>query len=292
MKKVPLLSYGFYLILFFVVFSCSRKNTPLSPEGVPTLTPTIITSPTGTIPTPGATLSIPLDNGVITLNLPASATGKNYYIYVFDTFTGFSDADAVISGICGTEPSNPYSLNLPAGNYYMVAYIDNDNNGIPSPGDYVGVYDALWPEWPTGATMTITDGENINCSINLVTGSANLIGRVNLYETAPGKSCQIFLDVDTDYTNSNYIAYTSILIWEGILSVDFSLLVLVPGNYYIYAGVDMDNSGLPFSTPDQFGYKCCSPCGCNPLLVPWYYNAIIPYINSLNDLGSFNISKL
>ncbi len=273
-------------IVFFIIFSCSRKDTPLSPEISETFTPT--SAPASGTPTIGPTFTC--TPGIIngTLNLPSSAQGKNYYIYLFDTFTGFANADAGISGICGTENSVPYSIAVPPGNYYMAVFVDMDGDGFPGAGDYVGVYGATWPEWPVSANITISEGEVLNYDLDLVTGFNNVTGTINLYEAAPNEICQIFIDIDTTQTNSNYVARKNVFVMEGVLSAGYSLLVLVPGNYYVYAGIDLDESGLPFTTPDQFGYW--GVCGCNPKNPPGYANAIISDLSASYNF-SFTLGK-
>ncbi|MCX8094360.1 MAG: hypothetical protein N3E50_09390 [Candidatus Goldbacteria bacterium] len=260
-KYIQIFLIMIFIQMSFLFFNCSRHNPPTMPESIPTSTATVIPS-YGTV------------KG--TLNLPTPAVGKNYYIYLFDSFEGFSHAEATTYGVCGAGVSIPYSITVSAGSYYMVVIIDTDNNGMslsPNPGDYVGVYGVTWPQWPVSANVIISNGQILNYDIDLVTGFANVSGYVNVYSMAPGKNFYIFVDNDTNPVNSNHVAYSNIILSDGVLSVDYSLLVLIPGTYYIYAGVDVNDSGLPFNSGDQLGNW--GVCGCNPTNPPASANANI-----------------
>ncbi len=272
-----------YLFFFILIFSCSRKNIPFSPEATLTFTPTCTYTKTPVI-LPTLTSTTGIIHGV--LNLPGNSEGKKYYIFLFSSFNGFFNSEIQISGICGTGNNIPYSISIPEGSYYLVAYVDVDNNGTlfsPNAGDYVGVYGTLWPLWPDNANINISNGEELICNVNLVTGFDNVTGSINLYEPAPNKICQIFIDKDTEQLNTNYVVKKEIFIIDNSISINYSMLVLIPGNYYIYAGIDIDNSGLPFYTPDQFGYY--GTCSCNPKSPPYYPNANITNINTVNTFN-------
>jgi len=287
MKKTQILIY--LIILFFIIVGCSRKDNPISPESSITFTPT--NTSTTPINSPTITYTPGVING--TLNLPASAEGKNYYIYLFDIFTSFSNADASVSGVCSSGTSVSYSIIAPPGSYYLVVFIDTDNNGVllsPNAGDYVGVYGATWPNWPANANVTISEGGVLNCDIDLVTGFNNVMGTITLYPyvQTSNKFSYIFIDTDSDPSNSNSVVNGTVFILGGVQDIDYSLLVLVPGIYYLYAIVDMDDSGT-FNSGDQRGYYgVCSPCsGYNPSPPP-SPNAYITNLSNINNYG-FNL---
>ncbi len=255
------------LIAALCAFSCSRRPSAAisGSDYTPTPTPTLM---------PGY--------GAISgsLSLPAAAEGKNYYIYVFSQFDGFSSAEGSASGVCGADSAVPFYLGVPAGSYYIAAFVDIDGSGAsPSPGDLVGVYGALWPAWPADAGATVTGGGNINPSITLVAGAANTTGVITLYTDAPGSMLHVYMDLDTDITNGNNAATAACTLSLGPPSYEYNMLVLVPGNYYVYGWVDMDGSSGPLNSGDQLGYF--GVCSCNPTAAPSFPN-VCPDFSILN----------
>ncbi|MFP4466693.1 MAG: hypothetical protein ACLFP1_06560 [Candidatus Goldiibacteriota bacterium] len=239
MKKT-FIAFLFFIFLICSVFffGCSRH----SPAPI-----------TGTEPGEG------LVSGTITL--PENSEEKDYYIVLFSDFNGFENSPVFVSGVCGPGTSIDYSINAPAGSYYMAVFVDNSGTGTPCPGDFVGVHGAVWPDWPSTPNVTITEDGFTSCDITLVQGSANITGQVyTFYEECEGKNYYIYLDTDADHLDNDHLCFQTGTAGQGDNYTEISFLAFIPGNYYLYAWVDRNEDGI-LNSGDRIGYYgVCPSC--------------------------------
>ena len=95
-----------------------------------------------------------------TLNLPASASGKQWAVLVDNDTDGDNSTVGMNFGVCGSGTTVGYNIpNIPVGTYYIyaVVFVVSDGSGEPQPGDYVGIYDGSFPlDIPTAPNATVS----------------------------------------------------------------------------------------------------------------------------------------
>ena len=160
----------------------------------------------------------------------------------------------------GVREDGKFSLQLPPGNYYLMANVDADGNGGYSPGDGIGGYGTADITRIHPAALTVTAEPNPSITI-VVSARYNAAGQ--LEAIAEGA---IDLSQDSSGGISGQIRWDGKTFKEGILSLsetpDFRSPVAIslnleddgryevtipPGEYYVMAVVDLDGdrkSGL------------------------------------------------
>ncbi len=211
-------------------------------------------------PTPVPTVSVTGN-----LNLPGAQNGKAFKVSYYSSLSDLSNPVNSLSGTCGASATVPYSLTVSAGSYYITAVVDVDSNTFffsPNAGDYLGVYGTTWPVWPGSKNAAVSSGSS-SFDVNLVTASNNLSGTITIPADQAGKQYWVLVDQDTNGGNSNYAALQMGNLPSGT-AIPFAVVVMVPGTYYLYGGVNMDSSGPPV-TGDYIGFYGVSS--------PPYYNS-------------------
>lgn len=227
---------------------CASKG-PAAPAnapapGTPTATPTATVTSTAT--------AVIVVTGNITM--PALQTGRTIRVSFYSSLADLSSPDNSFTGTCTANPM-PYSLTLSAGSYYAVAVVDVDNNSMtlsPNAGDYAGVYGAVWPAWP-GAKNAAVSASSTAFDISLVTAGNNITGTITIPADQTGKQFWVLLDQDTNGGNSNYAAIEMVACPAGT-AIPYGMVVLIPGTYYLYGGVNVDNSNGPPNSGDYIGF--------------------------------------
>ena len=160
----------------------------------------------------------------------------------------------------GVSEDGKFSLQLPPGNYYLMANIDADGNGKYSLGDGLGGYDTLDITTTPPSALTLVAGTNPEITI-FVSARYNADGQLEAITEGA-----IDLNQDTSGGISGQIRWDGKVFKEGILSIsetpDFRSPVAIslnlendghyevsmpPGDYYVMAVVDLDGdrkSGL------------------------------------------------
>lgn len=177
------------------------------------------------------------------------------------TIRAFQEAVLLKEGYqTSVSEGGKFSLQLPPGDYYLVANVDADGNGKYSPGDGLGGYGTPDITRIPPSALTVTEGTNPSITIT-VSARYNAAGQ--LEAVAEGA---IDLSRESSGGISGQIRWDGKTFKEGILSLsetpDFRSPVAIslnledagryevsvpPGDYYVMAVVDLDGdrkSGL------------------------------------------------
>ena len=220
-----------------MIFGCKNNQTPSSAD--PTFTPT------------PSSYSI----AVMCPDIPCPGyTGKHINIYVDDDLNPYNGYKSMhdTSLTCGTyEYWHEY---VQEGWYYVYGKVDNDSNTlVVNAGDLVGIHGGFWPNYPSDKTVDNTYGMDLN--LRLSTATNNTSGTLTLPAAADGKDWYVILDTDDNIMNGGFIGMDQGTISGTGLTVNYNLCAWLPGTYYVYAFVDMDNSGFAggYNSGDYYG---------------------------------------
>jgi len=232
MLKKIFLFLIFLFLIFIALNGCSKNETATEPVATPTNTPA-----PGTI------------SGVLS-GLPANIAP--YTVFVDNDL---NKANGTITEVSGTYSSGngtqPYSVTVTGGTYYVYAFLDLNYNGIPEPLEYFGVYGATYPAYP-GAPNVSVNGGIITADITMVSATANCYGTITLPADGAGNTYTIIADLDGDgNTTDDFITMVSSTV-SGT-SLPYLILIPFPCSFYIYCVVDMDGSGGSPNTGDFVG---------------------------------------
>ena len=185
-------------------------------------------------------------------------TGKSLKGGVIQVFREASLLGEVVQ--VEVDEEGKFSLQLPPGDYYLIAYIDADGDGLYSLGDGLGGYGTVDITTAPSSALTVVTGTNPEITI-FVSAQYNATGQ--LEAIAEGT-----IDLSQANTGgiSGQIRWDGKVFKEGILSIsetpDFRSPVAIslnledngryevsvpPGDYYVMAVVDLDGdrkSGL------------------------------------------------
>jgi hypothetical protein len=182
------------------------------------------------------------------LTIPADQAGKNYWIGVYTGQIGNFVASDL--GICPAGTSIPFSMYVsPGSNYGIVALVNATGpdllgnvcgaDGPPRPGDYLG-QNAVGI-WPTPGPVISSPASGI--SIQMTVAPTNLQGTITLPSPQPGKIIAIEISPNTKGNNgggSNNFTFYDVL--GSSATYNYSVCVVIPGTYYVYAFVDVMNN--------------------------------------------------
>jgi uncharacterized protein (DUF2141 family) len=164
----------------------------------------------------------------------------------YDDYAGFNGLIKEVVATGSADEAN-YSVDLPAGIYYVVAWKDMNNDGIITDGDIYGFYrndlgQPLAVSVPEGEMVTVdftvyiytTGGGGSNSITGTATLAAGVIGDLreavaSLYATP------------NDWASDNYLL--RITVSGGGNIVSFSFTNLEDGTYYLDVWKDVDGSG-------------------------------------------------
>jgi hypothetical protein len=235
-----LFAAALFMTIAGIQTGCS--NSPAAPAATPTPVPTVLVS------------------GNITI--PSVQTGKNIWVRFYSSLADLSSPDHAFGTVCTSNPA-PYSLIVKEGSYYIVSFVDVDNNQMATAGDYAGVYGVTWPAWPASKNAAVSASAD-SFDITLAVTSNNLTGTITIPANQTGKQFWVLLEPDTNGGNSNYAGFQMSTCPAGT-EVPYSMVVLIPGTYYLYGGVNVDSSSGPPNAGDYIGF----------------YGAAVPYYASL-----------
>lgn len=220
---------------------------------------------------------------VITVNLtlPAAAADRSYFIALLNGNTIDVLRNEPAGGKVGIAPAGTqFSISFPVesddpGPYYLAAFLDANGNGggegsFPDEGDYVKIYGGTGQNWPASKNFTITGDHTVN--MTFVTASSNVSGTATLPSAANNKMYTVFVSnmpLNQGDAQGTVILTKTAQAGAGS-TLNYSIFVPFPGNYYITLMVDMDDSGWnnqgsgPASTGDFGGIY-----GVVPPIINW-----------------------
>lgn len=226
-------------------------------------------------PTPDATA---VGEGTIsgTITIPSGQSGKGLFVAVdMDLNPTNDNSVGQYQVTLASESSLAYTINnVPAGTYYI--YAGATNGDVPLVGDAVGVYGTTYPSFPASSNAVVTGGSNLTANITMAVAAANMSGRVYMPSSVTiGRQWGVVLDYDMDGGNDNSIGMTMGIISTSQNYFDYSMLLPLPGTYYVYAIVD---SAEPY---DLFtnGPSCDDYFGFYSMPMPVYFS---PSVNNTN----------
>jgi hypothetical protein len=228
----------------------SGKNITcvMFPSLTPAPTPTLVPAPT-----PGGS------TGTVsgTINVPAGQAGKDMKVVIDMDFS--PDNPNTLAQITLTVTDNSahtydYTFTgIPTGTYYVYTACMNHNSPL-LPGDALGVYGSTYPSFPASRNVTVNNGAITTANITMVVATANVTGRMYLPGNAAGKTYYVVIDSDTNGGNNGQVGMAYGIVPTSNPYVDYSMVLPLPGNWYIYGGVDMDGSGGAPNCGDYFGF--------------------------------------
>ncbi len=215
-----------------------------------------------------------------TVTLPAGQNGKTLNIMIDMDLDPTNDNSVGMYQVdISSGTSITYTVqNVPAGTYYIYAGATNDTP--PMTGDAVGVYGATYPSFPASANAVVTSGGTLTANITAVAAAPNFSGRVYLPESVTiGRNWGVVIDHDMDGGNENSIGMTIGVINTSQNYFDYSMVLALPGTYFVYAIVD---SAEPY---DMF----TNGPGCNDLI--GFYSVPMPvYFTPWGNNTNININ--
>lgn len=214
--------------------------------------------------TANITLQVNNNNAAVILKLPASASGKPYAVWFRNTLelSVAAMASADWAGVCGTETTIFTAGNISAGSYYIIAYVDVSTTGTPNQGDYLGVYDAAYPDVPD-STVSLPGFYAIDLVqvSNNVAGDVTGVGTVTAGTATYVAALSNFSDFNSvvgycrgttagDFRYNMFVPFSGTYIMVGIVDVSGTMNFSDPGNMVGFAG----NTGMfpyiPVTTPN------------------------------------------
>ncbi len=236
----------------------------------------------------GCMPSVPVDLTITVsgfLMLPAQAAGKKFVVCFDQDRNPFNGVSKKVEGTCIAGLAVPYEAVLStARNYYIYAYVENDNafNAADmkyvSDGDYFGLYGAAYPNWPASANASVQDKKDQVFDINLVSVGDNISGTLSF---SASRTQDYYVMIDTDTSQSN--GYSAVVKGSagGSSSAAYSALMVFPGRYYAYAVVDVDMDTLiNYDSGDELGYYGSA----EPLRPPQAPNLDVPESGNLSGI--------
>ena len=193
-----------------------------------------------------------------------------------------------------TDKDGNFRLQLPPGDYYLMANVDADSDGRVSAGDGIGSYGTADITTQPPAVLTFKQGKNPDLQIS-VSGQYNADGQLEPIAPADGDEDNLS---PIDSGISGRVSWDSKEFREGILSIsdtpDFQSVIpislnlaadgryeiaLPPGDYYVMVLVDLDadrKAGLR----DGIGiYGTTQPVRGEPQRVSVFPGYITPHID-------------
>ena len=156
-----------------------------------------------------------------------------------------------------TDKDRNFRLQLPPGDYYLMANVDADGDGRYSEGDGIGSYGTANITIHPPAILTFTQGQNPDVELS-ISGQYNASGQLESIAPAGGEADNP-LPSDIDSGISGRVVWDSKEFKEGILSIsdtaDFQSVIpivlnlannghyevaLPPGDYYVMVLVDLN----------------------------------------------------
>ena len=193
-----------------------------------------------------------------------------------------------------TDKDGNFRLQLPPGDYYLMANVDADGDGSVSTGDGIGGYGTANITTDPPVVLTFKQGKNPDLQIS-ISGQYNASGQLESTASADGNAANLS---PIDSGISGRVLWDSKEFKEGILSIsdtpDFQSVIpislnlendgrydvpLPPGDYYVMVLVDLDGdrkAGLR----DGIGiYGTTQPVRGEPQRVSVFPGYITPHID-------------
>ncbi len=225
------------VFLLFALSNCSKESSP-EPAPTPTNTPA-----PGTIA--GTLTGLPDSNG--------------YYVMYVDTDLNMGNGIVTkVEGSYTGAGSQAYSVTVTGGTFYVYAILDVNYNGIPDVGDYLGVYGATYPSYPTNKNVSV-NGNTATAYISMASAIVNMYGTITLPASVMNKQYRIIVDLDGNLATTNDFLTGEIAMVAGD-TINYSIVEPFPTTVYIYCYVDVDDSG-DLNTGDYVGIYQTLPSG-------------------------------
>jgi len=240
MKRIMFLFTSVISIVVFIIFGCSKKESPSSPVApTATLTATVTATYVETsTPAPDPNISG-------NLYLPASAAGKQFIVIVDDDSNTENGYKYSMNGVCQDASTINYSIQVPDGTYYVYAYVDNNGSGLGGPdgGDYFGAYGSAITTPNSSVDITLTQLP-ITVTLN-VTVPGDVTGKGGMFGIFPTNGYEIF--------NSEPPAWTGIACPSGEnFQVSFTMDPADAGTYYVFGFIDADGNKYAFPAEGDY----------------------------------------
>ena len=191
------------------------------------------------------------------------------------------------------DENGKFSLQLPAGDYYLIANVDTDGDGRFSQGDGIGAYGSDDMTSMPPSTLILKPAENSDIKLH-VTARYNADGQLEAVRTADAGD----LSQDTEGGITGRVIWEGKTFREGILSLsespDFESPMAItlnlegngryevtapPGGYYVMAIVDVDGNRKA-GLQDGVGiYGTRNPVRGKPHLVSVFKGHTTPYVD-------------
>lgn len=197
--------------------------------------------------------------------MPAGQSNKNLKIFIGNNTNPFGSVIESLSTLTTNTTLQNFNMNFSAsvGNYYVSAWVDVDNSGTLTPGDYFGWQDT-GTVTPSATNATLSSGSNVSKDIFLSTyGGSGTTATVTINLPGPSTGKTLYLFADTDAHLSNGVTGTSQVTTNGASSYVLSLYNIPNNNYYIYAMLDTTGSGT-VDTGNIIAYRAGSNTNTTP----------------------------
>lgn len=220
---------------------------------------------------PNTSLSIDLEqywyNVTVNVTMPGISVGMAH-VGMFSQ--GIAPGVEPDYGEDTSPPGNNFSVILygvQPGTYILGGFADADNSddGDPTYGDYVGVYNTTdLQNLPSSPNLTVSGNMTVN--LTMVNVASNVSGTI----TTPGEltSDPYVIYISTGPLSDGYEAFTAV---EGTTpasgtSFGYGFFMFYPGMYFITVIVDNDGNGFD-SGPTPGDYA--GICGVTPPITDW-----------------------
>ncbi len=228
MKKIILFLILCLSVVLFIIFGCSKSESPTTPAA-----PTATLTPTATFVSTSTPAPSPNISG--NLFLPASASGKQFAVIADNDNNTANGYVSSLIGICPAATNFNYSIQVPNGTYYVYAYVDVNNSGLTGPGglDYYGMYGSQVTTPNGGVDITLTQLP-ITVTLN-ITQPGNAAGNSAFFGLFTGNTYEIL--------NAGPVAGGDLACPSGTnYNVTFTVNPADAGTYYLIGFVDVDGS--------------------------------------------------
>ncbi len=253
-----------FILIFILIFGCNKTKTPSTPGDVqPTATITYTFTATSSAT---ATATATPVTGTVTgsIILPSDKSGWEYTVFIDSDLNTANGIINRIIGVCNSSLAIPYSMTATSGTFYVYGAVLSDPSKGPRLNDLAGVYGTTFPVFPVSPNVNVITGSvTSGVDINMAAITNNVSGTITLPAPVTAKAYVVILDTDMNPSNGYYSADTGLVSGS---SRNYALAAVLPLDYYIYALVDRDSSGLETgaTSGDYYGYYSMSAVHIEP----------------------------
>ncbi|HPD19063.1 MAG TPA: hypothetical protein PLF61_05325, partial [Candidatus Goldiibacteriota bacterium] len=224
-----------FFTLIFSFLNCKKEEAPTHPQNPP---------------------QKPSYNVDVELFLPSIASGKTYEI-TFDNDKYVSNGYYLsVTGECSDATSVSRTVKVQQGTYYLTGFVDADSSILSkiTLGDYIGIYDGIWPtSIPENPNAEVNSNTYFGVTLTTISG-INIAGNINFPKELKDKQT-VYVVCDTDLNTINGVeGISSVVEPELTITSRYTMVLPMPGMFYLYAFVDNVGNGFPPEPYDFFGY--------------------------------------